>query len=110
MRKIPLRRLLSKLTVLALASSSAAASAMPRRPDQAAMDEDDGELDADLSIDCEQLALADAARMLGKSLAQALGEMRPLSATHLATTWALSPDAPRRAAIAHALEWAFPLL
>ncbi len=47
--------------------------------------------------------------MLGRSLANALGELKPLSATHLATCWALSDDPLRRAAVAHALEWAFPL-
>jgi hypothetical protein len=36
--------------------------------------------------------------------------MRPITATHLAATWALSDDPVRRLALAHALEWAFPLV
>ncbi len=102
MRKISLRRLLSKLTVLALASSPAANAA-------ATADACD-ECSDDARIDHEQVDPRTAAAMLGRSLANALGEMRPLAATHLASTWALSEDPLRRAAIAHALEWTFPLL
>jgi len=48
--------------------------------------------------------------MLGRQLAHTLGDAKPLVATHLASTWALSEDPLRRMAIAHALEWAFPLV
>jgi hypothetical protein len=51
-------------------------------------------------IDRERLDLRDAALMLGRSLAQALAELPKLEATHLATTWALSEDPLRRAAVA----------
>ena len=101
MRKVSLRVLLSKLTVLALAGAPAANAA-------AAVDECDDASD-DIRIDHEQLDPHDAATMLGRTLANALGELKPLSATHLATAWALSDDPLRRAAVAHALEWAFPL-
>jgi hypothetical protein len=105
---ISLRRLLSKLTVVALASSPAASTAEPPGSAQCASD-DDGDLDSDLQIDREQVDPRAAATLLGRMLAHALGEMRPLAATHLATTWALSGDSLRRAGIAHALEHVFPL-
>jgi hypothetical protein len=101
--KIPLRRLLSKLTALAL-SASPAAAAPARTPPSVE------ELDQDAPIDREQLGPRDAAVVLGRSLAQALSELPRLEATQLATTWALSEDPLRRAAVAHALEWTFPLL
>ena len=107
--KISLRRLLSKLTVLALASSPAATKADPANVQQA-HSEDDGDLDASLTIDRGETAPDEAVPVLGRTLAHALAELRPLDATHLAATWALSEDALRRAAIAHALEHAFPLL
>src|SRR4051812_24630980 len=97
---ISLRRLLSKLTALAL-STAAPASAQPV---------DDVELDASLTLDREHLDPHDAGLTLGRGLALAIYEMRPLSATHLAATWALSTDPVRRLALAHALEWAFPLV
>ncbi len=106
MRKISLRRLLSRLTVLALSASPAAASAAAVQPPTCA---DDCDLDGDATIDRGQVDPRDAAGMLGRSLAHALGELPPIAATHLATTWALSDDALRRAAIANALEWTFPL-
>jgi hypothetical protein len=98
--KIPLRRLLSKLTALALSASPIAATAAPQVD----------ELEQDAPIDREHLAPRDAAVVLGRSLAQALFELPRLEATQLATTWALSEDALRRAAVGHALEWTFPLL
>jgi hypothetical protein len=122
MSKVSLRRLLSKLTALALSTSTvgpAAADAMREAPglDTAdandgpgALDADDADLDASLPIDREHFEAHDAASTLGRSLALALGEMRPLSATFLATTWSLSDDGLRRLAIAHALEWVFPLV
>ncbi|MDB4955500.1 MAG: hypothetical protein JWO36_3069 [Myxococcales bacterium] len=109
MAKISLRRLLSKLTVLALSASPAAASTDVALSSPSAFD-DDADLDPRLTIDREHLDAHDAAAMLGRSLAHALAEMRPLGATHLAATWALAEDLVRRAAIANALEWAFPLV
>jgi hypothetical protein len=109
MRMISLRRVLSKLTVLALASSPAASSAEPTRCSQCWSDEDESDLDSDVPIDREHVNPRDAAALLGRTLAQALIELRPLDATHLATTWALSEDCLRRGAIAHALERVFPL-
>jgi hypothetical protein len=106
MRIVPLRRLLSKLTVLALTAAPAAASPMVAPTTLT----DDCELDGDLPIDREHLPLHDAAAMLGRSLAQALTEVTPLHATQLASTWALSEDPLRRAAVARSLEWTFPLV
>jgi hypothetical protein len=98
MHRISLRRLLA---VLALSGSPGAANAA--RPPSA-------ELDADLPIDREHLDPCDASAVLGRQLAFTLAAQPPLEATHLASTWALSDDPIRRAAIAHALEWAFPLV
>jgi len=115
MSKVSLRRLLTKLTALALSTSVAPAAADPARdvpgvdaPDAA--DPDDADLDASLTIDREHLDAHDAATTLGRTLALALGELRPLTATHLAATWALSSDPLRKLAVAHALEWSFPLV
>ena len=112
MSKVSLRRLLSKLTALALSTSAIGpAAAEPMRDDaRLDADDDDGDLDASLSIDREQLDTKSAAAALGRSLAMALGELRPLTATHLVATWSLSDDPLRRLAVAHALEWAFPLV
>lgn len=113
MSKVSLRHLLSKLTALALSTSAVgAAAADPRHepPGFDAVDADDGDLDASLQIDREHLDAEDAASALGRSLAMALGGMRPLSATHLAATWSLSSDSIRRLAVAHALEWTFLLV
>jgi hypothetical protein len=71
--------------------------------------DDDCDLDGDATIDRGQVDPHDAVGMLGRSLAHALGELSPIAATHLATTWALSDDPLRRAAVASALEWTFPL-
>jgi hypothetical protein len=108
MRKIPLRHLLSKLTVLALSASPGIAVAQAMPAPQCSDCSDDADMD-DAAIDRDNVDPRDAAAMLGRSLANALGEVTPLSATHLATTWALSADPLRRAAIASALEWQFPL-
>ena len=110
MRRISLRRLLSRLTVLALSAAPVASNAGQAVSAHTSMDEDDGVFDTDLPIDRGHMDLQDAAALLGRHLAQALGELRPLAATHLATTWALSDDPLRRGAIASALEWVFPLL
>ena len=67
----------------------------------------DEELTDDLPIDREHLGAAEAAAAIGRNLP--LGAMHPLTATQLATTWALSGDPVRRAAIAYALETASPL-
>ena len=114
MSKVSLRRLLSRLAALALTTGSVGpAGAAGRLPATAPRDldlADDGDLDADLPIDREQLDESDAAAALGRSLALALTRSSPLSATHLASTWALSHDPLRRLALAHALEWPFHLL
>jgi hypothetical protein len=114
MRMISLRRLLSKLTVLALSASAAAAGATPDAPDVRSRDarrcDDCDDLDDDAPIDREQVDEHDAALVLGRSLAKALSEMRELDAIQLSTTWALSQDPMRRAGLAHALEWPFRLM
>ena len=116
MSTVSVRRLLSKLTALALSTSAAsavgAAAADPARDSLVgdAPDGDDSELDASLPIDREHLDARDAAAALGRSLALALAEMRPLSATYLAASWSLSGDPLRRRAVAHALEWTFSLV
>ncbi len=114
MRRVSLRRLLSKLTVLALSTSAMAMASPARRAPKVVVeveeDVDDDLVDDDALIDREHVDARDAAAMLGRSLANALSEVKPLSAIHLATTWALSDDPLRRAAVARSLEWAFPLL
>jgi hypothetical protein len=103
MRKISLRRLLSKLAVIALATQPALAS--PN--DQVAPDP---ELVAEGFIDPGNVDTRDAAALLGRGLAVALEGMKPLDATHVASSWAVSPDPMRRIGIARALEWSFPLV
>jgi len=119
MSKVSLRRLLSKLTALALSTSAVgpAVAATREVPEDVApreasepLDLEDSDFDASLPIDREHLDPHDAARMLGRGLALALGDLRPLSATHLVATWSLSSDTVRRLAVAHALEWTFPLV
>jgi hypothetical protein len=110
---VPLRRLLSKLTVLALSASPATVAARNNEvpcTDNQATDEGDIELDDDVPIDREHIDPADAAFVLGRGLAKALSEMRELDAIRLSTTWALSTDPMRRAGIACALEWPFRLM
>lgn len=108
MPKVPLRRLLSRLTAVALSASPMAAAAAPRT----ALEPPDLEdcVVEDLPIDREHLDPQDAADALGRGLALALGDLRPLTATHLATSWSLSEDPLRRLAVAYALEWRFPLV
>jgi hypothetical protein len=112
MSKVSLRRLLSKLTALALSTSAIGPAEAVRDPagSTGPTDSDDSDLDANLPIDPGQVDHRDAAVALGRSLALALGELRPLSATHLAATWSLSDDPLRRLAVAYALEWTFPLV
>ena len=113
MRMVSLRRLLSKLTVLALSASPAAAAAaveVDETRERCADCEREFDLDDDVPIDREHIDPDDAALVLGRSLAKALSEMREIEAVQLATTWALSTDVTRRAGIAHALEWPFRLV
>lgn len=115
MSKVTLRRILSRLTAIALSTSAAgpvAAAEITSSSSSASSSEDDGEreLDADLPIDREHIDPPDAAAALGRGLALAVARMRPLSATHLVATWALSDDPVRRHAVASALEWTFPLV
>lgn len=109
MSKISLRRLLTKLTVLAL-STTAATAAEARAAESEGCAECDDDLDPTLAIDREHLDANDAALTLGRGLAQALGELRPIVATHLASSWALSSDPVRRLAVANAMEWQFALV
>ena len=111
MSKISLRRLLTKLTVLALSTTAATvAEARPAEKDCAECDDDSDLLDPTLAIDREHLDQRDAGISLGRGLALALGELRPLVATNLASSWALSDDPVRRLAVANAMEWQFNLV
>jgi len=103
MPKVSIRRLLTRLAALALTTSVA-------MPAAAAASPIDAELTADVPVDREHIDELDAAAALGRGLALALAEMRPLDATHLASTWALSEHHVRRLAVAHALEWTFKLV
>ncbi|MGE0549564.1 MAG: hypothetical protein AB7O24_13225 [Kofleriaceae bacterium] len=104
---ITLRRLLTKLTALALTAAPTSAAVASPRSESVDLDV---ELDGDAPIDREHLDHADAAAALGRSLALALTHARPLTSTRLATTWALSEDPMRRLAVARSLEWTFPLV
>ncbi|HEY5925728.1 MAG TPA: hypothetical protein VIV11_28775 [Kofleriaceae bacterium] len=95
---------MSKLAVIALATSS---PALTSPNDQVAPD---AELVADGFIDAGNVDKQDAAALLGRGLAIALDGMKPIDATHLASSWAVSPDPMRRLGIARALEWSFPLI
>ena len=108
MREIPLRVLVAKLILLALSASAVTSGAEPSPAMRSAID--DVDLDASVAIDRERVDPRDAAALLGRGLAEALGELRPLAATHLATTWALADDPLRRLAIATALARTFPLV
>jgi len=103
---IPLRRLLCKLAVAALSATPAAAASGTSPFGEEVVDLDD-ELTSDAPIDREHIEPDDAAFVIGRNLP--LGAMNPLSATQLATTWALSSDPVRRAAIVYALEHSSPL-
>src|SRR5687767_10592302 len=110
MSKVPLRRLLTRLTAIALtASPLAITEAAPNAAMTPISDEDfDAELDADIPIDREYIDPPDAAYALGRGLALAAARLRPMVATHIVSTWALSEDPVRRLAVAVALEWEFP--
>jgi hypothetical protein len=103
MPKVSIRRLLTRLAALALTTGVV-------MPAAAASTIDDAELTADMPVDREHIDELDAAAALGRGLALALAEMRPLDATQLASTWALSEHPVRRLAVAHALEWTFKLV
>lgn len=103
--KVSLRGLLARLTTIALTTGAlGTAAASPATSER--------ELDdlTDPEIDREHVEPDDAAVALGRGLALALGEMRPLAATQLAATWSTSPDDLRRLALANALEWTFKLV
>jgi hypothetical protein len=101
MAKVSLERLLIRLTILALVGAPlASAQAAPLSHDEL----------FEATIDHQEVAPRDAAAVLGRHLARVLEELAPLEATHLATTWALADDPLRRAGVASALEWTFPLL
>lgn len=108
MLTITLRRLLSKLAILAATASPALASGATTSPDDQVVP--DPSLICDGFIDAENVDRRDAAALLGRNLAIALERMRPLEATHVAASWALSLDPLRRHGIARALEWQFPLV
>src|SRR5262249_21512666 len=110
MSKVSLRRLLSKLTAIALSTSAVGPAGAEPVIDPPGLDADDVDFDASVQIDREHLDARDAASALGRTLALALAEVRPLSATYLAASWSLSGDPLRRLAVAHALEWTFPLV
>ena len=114
-RRISLHRLLSRLTVLVLSGAPVANAATARdaprlRSDDARSDDaDERDLD-ETPIDREQVGRNEAAALLGRNVAMALSQLPPLEGIHLATSWAISEDPIRRAAIARSLEWTFPLL
>ena len=114
-RRISLRRLLSRLTVLVLSGAPVANAATtgdaPRLRSDDARSDDDQERDRDdTPIDHGDVGRTEAAALLGRNVAMALSQLPPLEAIHLATTWAISEDPIRRAAVARSLEWTFPLL
>ncbi|MEO6776468.1 MAG: hypothetical protein ABI467_26220 [Kofleriaceae bacterium] len=109
-RRISLRRLLSRLTVLVLSGTPVAyAATAPNAPRLRGDDLDDQDLD-ETPIDREEVGRNEAAALLGRNMAMALSQLPALDAIHLATSWAISEDPIRRAAIARSLEWTFPLL
>lgn len=106
-----LRRLLAKLAVLALSTAPAAAANPPSPFGEVTIDTAHpfgllrGPAKPDLAVVHE-----DTAALIGRSLALILSELPALEATHMASGWALSPERVRRAAVAQALEWTFPLV
>lgn len=111
MLKVSLRRLLARLAAIALSTTAVtAASADDGLPVTGLAPDADVELTADVPIDPDHIDRPDAAAALGRSLALAVERMRPIEATHLVTTWAMSEDPMRRLAVAHSLEWQFKLV
>jgi hypothetical protein len=102
--KVSLRRVLARLTALTLAVAPGASDAKSLAESQLRELEDEAEIDRG-AVDSET-----AADALGRGLAVALTEMRPLAATELVATWSLSQDSLRRLAVGIALEWPFYLL
>jgi len=103
--KVPLRGLLARLTTIALTTGAlGTAAASPATSERELDDLTDPEIDREC-VEPDEAAVA-----LGRGLALALGEMRPLAATQLAATWSTSPDDLRRLALANALEWTFKLV
>lgn len=99
--KVSLRALVARLATLAIATTPVGA---------AAATVDCLDKDAELEIDRGAATPREAGDTLGRSLAEALSELRPLHATQLVASWALSPDPVRRLAVANSLEWTFPLV
>ena len=115
MPKVSLRRLLARLAAIALSTTAVGAAnaddGMPPSSQGTQGTEDaEVELTADVPIDPDFIDPPDAAAALGRSLALAVARMRPIEATHLITTWAMSEDRVRRLAVAHSLEWQFKLV
>lgn len=105
MSKVSLRRLLTALTLTTTTVASAATPGVAGTDGPQCQD-----LCGDQPIDTGSVDELDAAATLGRGLALALSEMRPLGATQLASSWALSEVPMRRLAVAHALEWTFKLV
>lgn len=110
MPKVSLRRLLTRLTAIALSTTAVSAASADDATTPLVQEAVELELTADLPIDPDFIDPPDAAIALGRSLALAVARMRPIDATHLITTWALSDDPMRRLAVAHSLEWQFKLV
>jgi hypothetical protein len=112
MPKVSLRRLLTRLTAIALSTTAVGTASADDEAPPSAQETPDAEVEltADLPIDPDHIDPPDAAAALGRSLALAVARMRPIEATHLVTTWAMSEDPVRRLAVAHSLEWQFKLV
>ncbi len=111
MPKVSLRRLLARLTAIALSTTAVGVANADDGLSSAAQAPDaDIELTADVPLDPDVIDPPDAAAALGRSLALAVAKMRPIEATHLVTTWAMSEDRVRRLAVAHSLEWQYKLV
>lgn len=111
MGSLNLRSILSRLTAFAIyAGSAAPAAAATAAAAPADADCVECDLEDDTPIDRGGLDPDQAAEVIGRSLAMALKEARPLAATQVASTWATSADPLRRLAVAHALEWKFRLV
>ncbi|MBX3159866.1 MAG: hypothetical protein KF773_28100 [Deltaproteobacteria bacterium] len=109
MANVTLRGLLAKLTALALATAGAPALAAAARPVDPDLDTD-SDLHPCTRIDAGTVPQGEAVEKLGRALAGTLTGLRPLQATQLVASWAVSPDPLRRHAVATALEWTFPLV
>ena len=92
MPKVSLRRLLSRLAAIALSTTAIGAASAECHTGGA--DEADADADvlltADVPIDPDYIDPPDAAAALGRSLALARRSMRPIEATQLVATWAMS--------------------